>query len=70
MRCSCGAYGFTESETEFATDDFRGVGFTVHEVSSSVGAVIHLSDPLPVIIDETNNWIYVFWYKEVEGIYV
>lgn len=69
-RCSCGAYGFTQDETEFIDGEFRGAGFTVHEVPNSVGALVHLSDPLPVTMKETGSWIYVFWYKKDDGLYV
>lgn len=69
-RCSCGARGFTQDETELADGEYRGAGFIVHEFRDSVGRTIHLSDPLPVTVNESGSWVFVFWIKEDEGLTV
>lgn len=66
VRCTCGAYGFTEDETEFSDGEYVGAGFGAHAFLDSSGTFVHLSDPLPLSVKESGAWIYVFWYKKDE----
>lgn len=66
IRCPCGAYGFTEDETEFSDGEYMGAGFSAHKVRDSTGTFVHLSDPIPLFVNESGVRIYVFWYKKGE----
>jgi len=70
VKCSCGACGFTQEDTELSGTDHKGMGLAVHEVPNSVGTFVHLADPLPIFINEMGTWIYVFWYKKDDRHYV
>ena len=69
-QCECGAYGFVQEEAELVDRGYKTVGFTVHEVPNMLGTFVHLSDPIPIFVNDRSCWVYICWYKKDDRAYV